>query len=77
VAFPPCAACHGPNEIKFGAPPLMRQQSAYIDRQLAAFAEGMRQNDIDVRMRTIASQLTPREMHSVAEFYGIPSVRAQ
>jgi cytochrome c553 len=68
--IPPCAACHGPNEIKLGAPPLKGQQSAYIERQLAAFAQGMRQNDIDERMRTIASQLTPLEMHNLAEFYG-------
>ena len=67
--IPPCAACHGPNEIKLGAPALKGQQPAYIERQLAAFAQGMRQNDIDERMRTIASQLTPREMHSLAEFY--------
>jgi len=67
--IPPCAACHGPNEIKLGAPLLKGQQPAYIERQLAAFAQGMRQNDIDERMRTIASQLTPREMHSLAEFY--------
>ena len=68
--IPPCAACHGPNEIKLGAPPLNGQQSAYIERQVAAFAQGMRQNDIDERMRTIASQLTPRETYSVALFYG-------
>jgi cytochrome c553 len=68
--IPPCAACHGPNEIKLGAPPLSGQQSAYIERQLAAFAQDMRENDIDERMRTIASQLTPLEMHSLAEFYG-------
>jgi cytochrome c553 len=68
--IPPCAACHGPNEIKLGAPPLKAQQSAYIERELAAFAQGIRQNDIDERMRTIASQLTPLEMHSLAEFYG-------
>ncbi len=67
--IPPCTACHGPNEIKLGAPPLKGQQPAYIERQLAAFAQGMRQNDIDERMRTIASQLTPLEMHNVAEFY--------
>jgi cytochrome c553 len=48
---------------------LKGQQSAYIERQLAAFAQAMRQNDIDERMRTIASQLTPLEMHSLAEFY--------
>ena len=67
--IPPCAACHGPNEIKLGAPALKGQQLLYIERQLAAFAQGMRQNDIDERMRTIASQLTPLEMHSLAEFY--------
>jgi cytochrome c553 len=67
--IPPCAACHGPNEIKLGAPALKGQQPAYIERQLAAFAQGMRQNDIDVRMRTIASQLTAIEMHNLAVFY--------
>jgi len=67
--IPPCAACHGPNEIKLGAPALKGQQLLYIERQLAAFAQGMRQNDIDERMRTIASQLTPLEMHSLADFY--------
>ena len=67
--IPPCTACHGPNEIKLGASLLKGQQPAYIERQLAAFAQGMRQNDIDQRMRTIASQLTPLEMHTLAEFY--------
>jgi len=67
--IPPCAACHGPNEIKLGAPALKGQQPTYTERQLAAFAQGMRQNDIDERMRTIASQLTPIEMHNLAEFY--------
>jgi cytochrome c553 len=67
--IPPCAACHGPNEIKLGAPALKGQQPTYIERQLAEFAQGMRQNDIDERMRTIASQLTPIEMQNLAEFY--------
>ena len=40
-----------------------------ISNVSSAFAQGMRQNDIDERMRTIASQLTPIEMHSLAEFY--------
>ncbi len=70
--IPPCAACHGPANIKLGAPPLKGQRSAYIERQLAAFAQGMRQNDIDEGMRTIASQLTPLEMRSLAEFYAAP-----
>jgi len=30
----------------------------------------VRQNDIDEQMRTIATQLTPEEMHAVAAYYG-------
>jgi cytochrome c553 len=67
---PPCSACHGPGGYKVGAPALQGQQPAYIERQLAAFTQGMRQNDINVQMRTIAKQLTPEEMHAVAAFYG-------
>lgn len=68
--IPPCTACHGPSAIKLGAPSLMRQRPAYIERELAAFAEGMRQNDINEQMRSIASQSTPVESHALAEFYG-------
>jgi cytochrome c553 len=46
------------------------QQAAYIERQLAAFAQGMRQNDINRQMHIIATQLTPDEMRVLAEFYG-------
>jgi cytochrome c553 len=66
---PPCAACHGPGGHKLGAPALQGQHTAYIERQLAAFAQGMRQNDINQQMRTIAKQLTPDEMHAIAAFY--------
>jgi cytochrome c553 len=68
--IPPCAACHGPAGHVVGAPPLQGQQPAYIERQLAAFAQGFRQNDINEQMRTIAAQLTPDDMHVIAEFYG-------
>jgi cytochrome c553 len=67
---PPCSACHGPGGYKIGAPALQGQQSAYIERQLAAFTQGMRQNDINEQMRTIAKQLTRGEMHAIAAFYG-------
>lgn len=70
--IPPCTACHGPNGYKIGAPPLAGQPAAYIERQLAAFARGLRQNDINEQMRTIAMQLTPGEMHALAAFYGAP-----
>jgi cytochrome c553 len=49
---------------------LQGQHAAYIERQLAAFAQDMRQNDIIRQMRTIAKQLTPAEMHAIAVHYG-------
>ena len=67
--IPPCSACHGPGSQKLGAPGLQGQHAAYIERQLAAFAQGMRQNDINQQMRTIAKQLTPDEMHAIAVYY--------
>jgi len=67
--IPPCAACHGPDAQKLGAPPLHGQHGEYIERQLGAFAEGMRLNDINEQMRVIAQQLTPAEMHAVAVYY--------
>ena len=65
-----CSSCHGPNGYKLGAPTLQGQQPDYIERQLAAFAQGMRENDINRQMRTIARQLKPEEMRAIAEFYG-------
>jgi cytochrome c553 len=66
----PCSACHGPGGYKLGAPALQHQRTAYIEGELSAFAQGMRQNDISEQMRTIARQLTPEEMHAVAAYYG-------
>jgi cytochrome c553 len=68
--IPPCAACHGPGAHKLGAPALRGQHTEYIERQLAAFAEGMRQNDINEQMRVIAHEIKPNEMHVVSVFYG-------
>ncbi|MGA7323224.1 MAG: c-type cytochrome [Rhodomicrobium sp.] len=66
----PCTACHGPAGRKLGAPPIADQQAAYIERQLASFAQGIRDNDIGEQMRVIAKGLTPDEMHALAAFYG-------
>jgi cytochrome c553 len=68
--IPPCSACHGPGDHAPGAPQLQGQQSAYVERQLAAFVQGLRGNDINEQMRTIAAQLTPDEIHVLAVFYG-------
>jgi cytochrome c553 len=72
--IPPCAACHGPGAHKLGAPALRGQHADYIERQLMAFAQGMRRNDINLQMRTIAAQLTQEETHGLAVYYGMASV---
>ena len=66
----PCSACHGPGGYKLGAPALQQQRTPYIERQLGAFAQGLRQDDISEQMRTIAKELTPEEMQAVALYYG-------
>jgi cytochrome c553 len=68
--IPPCSACHGPGGFKIGVPALQGQHAAYLERQLAAFAQGIRQNDIYEQMRAAAKQLTPDEMYALAAFYG-------
>ena len=68
--IPPCAGCHGPLGHKIGAPVLTGQHATYIAWQLADFAQGMRQNDINEQMRMPAGQLTPDEMHMIADFLG-------
>jgi len=75
----PCSACHGPGGFRLGAPPLAGQYTEYIERQLGSFAQGIRHNDIHEQMRAIARQLTPDEMHALAEFYGaqVPQVAAK
>jgi cytochrome c553 len=65
----PCSACHGPGGHKLGAPVLHGQRAAYIERQLASFAQGLRQNDIFEQMRVIAKLLTTDEMKALAAFY--------
>ena len=68
--IPPCQACHGPVSYVNGAPPLATQNGAYLERQLENFSNGDRTNDINVRMRSIAKQLTAEEKTAVSEYYG-------
>jgi cytochrome c553 len=65
-----CAACHGPDGYKLGAPALMSQDAEYIQTQAAAFAQGSRRNDINEQMRSIAVALTDGERQAVARLYG-------
>jgi cytochrome c553 len=70
-----CAACHGPEGLKTGAPPLMRQPVQYLFTQLTAFSEGTRMNDINRQMRLIAGRLTPDEINGLAEYLGSKTSR--
>ncbi len=68
--IPPCAACHragagGPIET----PVLAEQRSEYIVQQLRLYASGERRNDVYGRMRTIAANLTAREIDGLAAYY--------
>jgi cytochrome c553 len=41
-----------------------------LQEQLENFANGSRSNDINVRMRSIARQLTAEEREAISEYYG-------
>ena len=68
--IPPCQACHGPVGSVKGAPSLATQNPDYLLEQLNHFANGDRANDINVRMHSIARQLTDQERTALAEYYG-------
>jgi cytochrome c553 len=68
--IPPCQSCHGPVGYVKGSPPLSTQNGGYLLQQLEYFANGHRTNDINVRMRSIARQLTEEEKTALSEYYG-------
>lgn len=73
-SIPPCDSCHGASRSgPEGTPALLGQPITYLEQQLSAFATRSRNNDLFERMRTIAYQLTPDEMHQLAVYYaGVP-----
>jgi cytochrome c553 len=68
--IPPCQACHGPVAYRPGVPSLATQNADYVLKQLEAFANRTRTNDINEPMRTIATLLTEDERQAIAEYYG-------
>lgn len=69
-----CSSCHGPGAHRIGAPALSKQNAPYMEQQLHNFAQGVRANDMNMPMRTIARNPNGEEMHELAEAYstGIP-----
>ena len=48
----------------------MTQNGPYLLGEIEAFAMGKRTNDINLRMRSIARQLTEEERRALAQTYG-------
>lgn len=66
-----CTACHGVDgkgnaAAKF--PALAAQHSAYVVKQLQAFRDGARNNDMNEMMRGVAKGLTDAQMEAVAAY---------
>ena len=68
--LPACNSCHGFNAGgPIETPTLSHQNKEYLARQLRAFRDGGRRNDIYTRMRSVAEKLSDREVERLATFY--------
>jgi cytochrome c553 len=67
---PACASCHGPAGAGMPAqyPRLSGQFADYIDAQMKAFRDGVRQNDPNSMMRMIAIKMTDPEIKAVSDY---------
>ena len=71
TGVPACMACHGPDGRGNPAaryPAVEGQHAAYSQMQLKAFHDGMRTNDPNDMMRTIAARMTDDETRAVSEY---------
>src|SRR5687767_132464 len=69
TGVPACAGCHGPAGagIPSQYPRLGGQFAEYVAAQLKAFQDGRRANDANAVMRSVAANLTEREIRALAE----------
>ena len=65
----PCASCHGRVDGKSGAPALEGEPKSYLDKQLTAFAAGIRHNDANGIMRNEAHRLSKTEIDTLTDHY--------
>ena len=72
AAAAPCTACHGQNGIGTlpENPTLAGQHADYLAQALNDYRHGKRQNPI---MGTFAGQLTPDDIHAVAQYFAAQS----
>lgn len=78
---PPCFSCHGPGAA--GLPPafprLAGQYSHYLLTQLEDFKNGVRRNDREELMRSVAHNMSDQDMQAVATYLAAlnPSVESR
>lgn len=68
---PACMACHGPDASGVPAanfPSLSNQNAAYTAKQLKAFRDGSRANDLNGMMGNTAKFMTDAEIEAVASY---------
>ncbi len=71
-----CAHCHGAQgegNATNGTPRIAGQPQAYLERQLAAYADGRRDNEV---MSPIARQLAPEQRTALSAYYSELRARA-
>lgn len=68
--LPACASCHGATGAGIPAqyPRLAGQYPEYAEAQLKAFRSGVRANDANKVMRTIASKMNDLEIRAVSDY---------
>ncbi len=69
--IPACEQCHAPGGRGFGAyfPRIAGQHAFYLQGQLEAWRSGVRKNDPNGLMKTVAERLTAKEIEAVSAYY--------
>lgn len=68
--IPACSQCHGPGTRGVGDsfPALAGQHASYLEAQLNAWRQGLRNNDPNNLMKVIANRLDPQQISAVAKY---------
>ncbi len=77
--IPACFSCHGPNGLGVGDnfPALAGQSAGYISGQLTAWRQGLRNNDPDALMKTVALRLNDEQIKAVSAYLSSLPVSAK
>ena len=68
---PPCSGCHGPAGAGNGPakfPSLSGQSAAYVAKQLKAFRDGTRTNDLNGMMKGVTAMMNDRQIEAVSQY---------